>query len=857
MKSPLIKLWDKVKNQYHNQTALSDSNSSLTYFELHEKAVKIASYLQKAHISRQCVVISIENRVDSIVALMGVLLSGNHYFYVAPDILKTYQNQIDAASGVLILTDESTAINDYGSVKQAALSTILSSVGSDYQQVDINGGDPFVIFPTSGSTGHPKLVRHCHQYILDDTLGQIVTSAITANDVRDYAGSLMFSASLGAIFPILLSGAHLAIYPMEELGPLALSKFWIKKRVTLTTVPVSVLRVLAKSVDNLMRLESMRTIIVSAEAASKEDFELFAQKLPAHITLMNGYATTETRNITLDKHILNNLDINSFGTVGKSWNEREILILDEKGNELSQGHTGEIVVEAAFLPEGYLNNEEESAKSFTKLSNGIVQFRTGDMGYFTPDQRLVLTGRKDSIVKINGVKVNLGRAEAFLNSINEIKESAVILNGNQRIQAFLVGDGKINTEKLRKKAASALSPELIPSVWTVLDKLPKTPTGKTNRPALRRMADSAPKTGLGNAPFAQNSSVRDVIERIWKQELHISFEIQADDDFFEDLGGDSLLCAVCCDEIEKALNIQLPLGAGYTYTTLKTFQQFIEKSRENSVQRIRLNEHEEGRPTLYFIPPYPGDRRMYSGLENGLSSTYNLYFLYYNPVLPNGDILPFDTLLTKLTRLIEPAEDLNLIGYSFAGMLSYFVAMRLEQQKTVVSKLILLDTPTYQQFGRLERFTNFSERILRRVKQFVVAPKEIWSKYIVNFKESYQAYNENFTSQKGGDNPLDPTRIIWGYVQDFPKFEKLDCDIVLFRASELTTAYQFKWDFGWQRYTRGKVRQIFLHGYHEFVVKDETNQQIIIDELKKISAATFGTKYIKRKNELNEVLNLR
>jgi acyl-coenzyme A synthetase/AMP-(fatty) acid ligase/thioesterase domain-containing protein/acyl carrier protein len=828
----LTSLWKNIVTDYGLRIALSESSTDITYLDLNDRALKIASWLQKHDVKGQCIVISIESKIDSVVALLGVLLAGNHYFYIAPGVIDTFENQILAADGTLVLTDGFTP--KLQSVESVTLSAIFETATPAYTDVLLGDHDPFVIFSTSGSTGQPKLVRHCTRYILDDTLGQIRTSSITADDVRDYGGTLMFSASLGAIFPILLAGGRLIFYPMSERGPMALCRFWLEHRITLTTVPVSVLRALAKSDSDLTRLDAMRIIIVSAEAASGADFELFAQKLPKHLLLMNGYATTETRNITLAVHNLSRMDTDLFGSVGRSWNGRKILIQNEQGEELPIGETGEIVVEAPYLPHEYLNNPLESNRAFTVLINGDIQFRTGDIGYFTPGKLLILTGRKDSIVKINGIKVNLESIEVRLNKIEETREAAVVMNKNRRIEAFISLASGFDLSNLKKSIAGDLETPLMPSEWTVLDELPKTLTGKIDRQALKQLSSEDENT-LSPTVWegVENKNVSEVIEEVWKRELNITFSINKEDDFFKNLGGDSLTCAVCCDQIEKRLGIQLPVGAAYTYTTLGTLSHFISKEREKAVFLIKLNEHQEDRPTLYFIPPYPGDRRTYYRLEEQLSSGFNLYFLFYNPILSSGEILSFSNLMDRMVALIEPKGDLNLTGFSFGGILAYFIALKLQKRQIKVNKLILIDSPTYQQLSSIERIVNFSERILRLVKRFIIAPQQIWTQYIINSRAVYKDYNEKFTSEKGKKNSLHPASIIWTYVQAFPAYEILDCDLVLFQVSERQPVYQFKSDFDWQRYTKSNFTRIGLNGWHSDALIDELNIEIIAEELKK------------------------
>ena len=840
MESPFTPVWEQVVFSNGENVALSDLKSQYTFSELNREIIKVASWLQNKGIRNECVIICLADKIDNVVALLGILLSGNHYFNVAPGSLNDYESSFPQLATSIVFVDNAIDLNSGNADRYVQISEVFASdLSHQYQRVEIDAKAPFAIFSTSGSTGQPKLVRHCHQYIMKDTLAQIASFAISPSDTRDFSGSLMFSAALGAVFPTLLAGAHLMLNSVSESGPMLLPDFWREKDISLTTVPVSVLRIIAKSGISLKGLARMRIIIISAEAASREDIELFADKLPAHIILMNGYASTETRGIALAEYHLSNPDTSSFGTLGKPWDGKRVTIESENGELLEAGKVGEIVVEAEMMPHEYLYNAMETSRVFASTPDGAIRFRTGDLGYFNEFGRLVLKGRNDSVGKINGMKVNLLETESCINSYPGIRESSVLLNKNQRIQAYFSVTDDFDLQVFKKEIRARLAPQLIPSGWYILDELPKTITGKTDRQALIALFESIDYPLDTESNFLeQDESILKLIISIWKKELEVN-EIEPTDDFFKDLGGNSLLCAVCIHELEKKLNIQLSAGVAYTYTTPATLEEFIIRDKKEIVLRIKLNRHEADKPTLYFIPPYPGDRRTYNGLEEGLLHDYNLYFLYYNPISPDNNVVPFNELIMALTDAVEPGADITLLGYSFGGMLTYFVALKLEEQKRQVRRLVLLDTPTYQQFSRFERAYNFSVRILRRGKQLMVSPKEILQKYVINFKSTYKAYNDNFTSQKFIDEPLNPTRIIWNYVQSFPEHQVIKSDIILFRVSELTTAYQFKWDFGWQRYAVGKIKTIMLKGWHEHVLKDESNIKTITKELAELGTSSF------------------
>ena len=122
----------------------------------------------------------------------------------------------------------------------------------------------------------------------------------------------------------------------------------------------------------------------------------------------------------------------AFPTIGSpcgySVEGKEILLLDDDGREVARGEAGEIAVKSAYLPSGYWDERERSGLDFgTSSQNGKERtILTGDIGRIRADGFLIHIGRKDSMVKIRGFRVEIGEIERALLSHPLVKEAAVI-----------------------------------------------------------------------------------------------------------------------------------------------------------------------------------------------------------------------------------------------------------------------------------------------------------------------------------------------------------------------------------------------------------------------------------------------
>jgi acyl carrier protein len=585
-----------------------------------------------------------------------------------------------------------------------------------------------------------------------------------------------------------------------------------------------------KYFDNLHDLKQLRFVCVGSEPYSKEDLELFQAKLPRQVTMQIAYATTETRTISERKIRLNELTSSPNYSVGKVVENRRVVLLGDEGQQVKTGEIGEIVVIAREIPDCYLNDRAATKKAFSKHADGMIHYATGDLGYFDELDQLYWYGRKDFVVKINGQKVNLLETEALLNSAPSVAEAAVIVDANQRMLAFFtVGDG-FERDQFLDEISSKIPAQLLPNQWIQLEAMPKTHTGKINRKQLHALSESTTETKEETEVDIQGDSLT-IIKQIWKQELSLRHEINDGDDFFTDLGGDSLTCEVCLAEVEKQLRIKLPEGAAFTYTTPRSLVDFIDVYEKETVICIPLTTYDSGKPDFYFVPPYPADRRMYHRFEESFSGKYNLFFLYYNPVGIQRELVPLPILLKKMADAVTAPERSTILGFSFGGILAYLVSLELQNRNRAASRLILLDTPMYQPFNRYERGWNFVKRLGRKGMLFVTSPS-VLLRYVRDFGGAYKEYKENFISEKQKDDAFHPAQIIWHYIQSFPDFRGINSKIVLFQSENPSVfQYQIRPDFRWKRYAKGGFDRFILKGAHYEVLTEEENIELMIGRI--------------------------
>jgi len=207
---------------------------------------------------------------------------------------------------------------------------------------------------------------------------------------------------------------------------------------------------------------------------------------------LTGLSSSETGQLTT--YLLNdNIDVLGDDVpVGYPVQDKEILLLDDAGNEVGVNQVGEIVVRSRYLATGYWLRPELTEAKFKADTKGNGQRLcfTGDLGLRLPDGCLVHKGRKDFRVKIRGYGLELEEVEKVFLSHPAVHEAVVVTRDNEAGESRLIAyytcrfSERHTVSDLRKFINERLPDHMTPSAFVRLDALPLNPNGKVDRRAL-------------------------------------------------------------------------------------------------------------------------------------------------------------------------------------------------------------------------------------------------------------------------------------------------------------------------------------------------------------------------------------
>lgn len=262
--------------------------------------------------------------------------------------------------------------------------------------------------------------------------------------------------------------------------------------------------------------------------------------------------------------------------IGKPIANTQVYIIDKYNKLVPIGVTGELCIAGDGVGAGYLNRPELTAEKFVDNPFGEGKmYKTGDLAYWRDDGNIAYVGRNDFQVKIRGLRIELGEIENAICSVEGVSQSVVVVRkdetGRQLICTFYTEKSLVDLSDIKAAISAKLPKYMMPHIFTVLEEMPLTPSGKINRKAL-------PDVDLMNITndteyVKPQTELQKGIAAVMEKVLNYT-PIGLYDDFF-DLGGDSLKAI---EFVSKAHSegIYFNLQAVFDYPTVQKLCEYIE-----------------------------------------------------------------------------------------------------------------------------------------------------------------------------------------------------------------------------------------------------------------------------------------
>jgi amino acid adenylation domain-containing protein len=721
--------------------ALVFENDCISYSELNRRSNRLAHHLLSLGVRADArVAICAERSLEMVVALLAVIKAGGAYVPLDPSYPPDrlcYMLEDSAPAALLI---QSHLAGVFANEKYAGQIVDLTGATPPWRaqpETNPNAADSgvhpgslaYVIY-TSGSTGKPKGVMIEHRSLVNRLVWMQKAYGLTGGDSVLQKTPFSFDVSVWEFFWPLIAGARLVMArPEGHKDPNYLMDAINQYNITTLHFVPSMLQVFVDQVD-AARCTSLARVIASGEALPAALVRKFQQRLP-HVALHNLYGPTET---TVDVTAWSCSPDPSLTSVpiGRPIDNTRAYILDELGEPVPVGVSGELYIGGVGVARGYLNRPELTAERFLpdpfSTADGGRMYRTGDLCRWRPDGAIEYLGRNDFQVKIRGFRIELGEIEARLAEQPNVREAVVIARedttGDKRLVAYVVPAKGIQIEDrdLRGPLARVLPDYMVPSSFVLLEMMPTTVNGKLDRDALpapgnnQIRREAAPTTiakliktkmsrnGLtppGRDPARESAYVppTDTLEveliEIWEQILGVT-HIGIQDDFFQ-LGGHSLLAARMFARVEEKLEKKLPFATLFRGATIEKLAEVIRAEGWTSHWSVLVPIHEQGsKPPLYLVHGLRGNVLTFYGLRHHIPADQPLYGIQADGLgTGHASLVSIPEMAEhyiKEMRSVQPQGPYFLGGFSAGGLVAYEMACQLHEAGECVPFLALFDS---------------------------------------------------------------------------------------------------------------------------------------------------------------------
>lgn len=374
-----------------------------------------------------------------------------------------------------------------------SFSDLVATHSPVFEVAETGPDDPALMIFTSGTTGPPKGALHGHRVLAGHVPGMQF-----AHEGFPQAGDKVWTPSdwawagglLNALLPSLLLGVPVVSSPAQKFDADTAYRIMAEMHVRNAFIPPTALRLLKAGGDLHRKYHlDLRTIGSAGESLGRETYNWVRDALG--MTVNEFYGQTECNFVISSSAAAG---VSKAGAIGRPAPGHRVAIVDDKGNELPVGQTGQIGVKAPdpvmFL--GYWNDEDATERKF---ANGWLL--TGDLGHQDEEGFIAFEGRDDDVITSSGYRIGPAEIEDCLSGHPAVQLAAAVGKPDpvrtEIVKAYVVlSQGFAPSAELaaeiRDWVKMRLSMHEYPREVEFVDALPLTTTGKVIRRTLRERA---------------------------------------------------------------------------------------------------------------------------------------------------------------------------------------------------------------------------------------------------------------------------------------------------------------------------------------------------------------------------------
>ena len=452
------------------------NNDTITYKEAYDKVLELSNNLKKQGTSS--VIIYGHKSVNQLISILSCIIAKRCYIPI--DLctpIARIEEIIKKTNSTLLIKNEPLEIKNIESLTLEEVNNKYKDIYTFYKQLNKYA---YVIF-TSGSTGNSKGVP-----ITYNNLNNFINWITKIKELKQCKNITILSQASFS-FDLSVMDIYFSIYKKNTIIAIddnssesldTTLKIIKKEKINfLIMTPTFIKILLLEKKFNSINFKNIEYMFFCGESLETVVAKKIKERFPK-IVLLNAYGPTEaTCCVTLTEitHEMLELDYLPVGKITTS-----ACTIETNNNE--------IILKGKSVFQGYLDTKSNNYHQ----ENHINCYKTGDIGTIK-NNLLYCKGRKDSQIKYQGYRIELGDIENNLLKIKEIREAVAIAKYKENtnivrlIKAYIVLEKQITKEQIKNKLRELIPNYMIPKSIEILDKIPINHNGKYDRKKLNKL----------------------------------------------------------------------------------------------------------------------------------------------------------------------------------------------------------------------------------------------------------------------------------------------------------------------------------------------------------------------------------
>ena len=471
------------ENTYDLNKNFLVGKQELTFKELFEKSLSLSSFINKKVGKDQNIILISLNNPFFLIVYLAVIKSGNTCVpldpMIEPDNYKYIRDL--TASSLLFITKEVQRRLSIDNSEYVITDTLNIEDQSFSRESDPDFDESRcaeIIF-TSGSTGIPKGVMISHKNLIANAKSILQYINILESDRMLVVLPFYYCYGLSLLHTHLRAGASLVFNNSFIFLGAVINDLKNNSCTGFAGVP-SHFQILLRKSESFIKTEfpDLKYVTQAGGKLATVFIDEFREAFPeVRFLVMYGQTEATARLSYLPPELYKS----KKGSIGKAIPGVQLKLVDDEGNEVKPGETGEVIAKGDNIMLGYYKDHESTEAT---LHNGWLY--TGDLGTIDEDGFIYLTTRVKEIIKVGGKRISPKEIEAVILELPQVIDCTIEavedeLQGEALLAKIVINKdkpGSLDEVIIKKHCSGKLALHKIPQKFEFIDQLTMSATGK-------------------------------------------------------------------------------------------------------------------------------------------------------------------------------------------------------------------------------------------------------------------------------------------------------------------------------------------------------------------------------------------